>query len=90
MRMICKFGMSGLRVAQAAAFSVGLATTATPALAASNGFLSGVVTKEGAAVAGARVTASGNNIVARAISDVRGRFQFASLVLGTYDLKVAS
>ncbi len=90
MRMICKFGMSGLRVAQAAAFSVGLATTATPALAASNGFLSGVVTKEGAAVAGARVTASGNNIVARAISDVRGRFQFASLVLGTYDLRVAS
>ena len=77
--MICKL-----------AFGVGLAVVASPCLAATNGFLTGVVSKEGAPVAGATITASGNNVVARATSDARGRFQFASLVLGSYNLIVAS
>jgi outer membrane receptor protein involved in Fe transport len=59
-------------------------------LGATNAFLSGVVTRDGAAVPAATVTASGNNVIQRTTSDTRGRFQFAALGLGTYDVSASA
>jgi hypothetical protein len=53
-------------------------------------FLSGTVTNADAAVAGAQVTASGNNLTVNATTDAQGRFSFPPLALGTYDVLAKS
>jgi Carboxypeptidase regulatory-like domain len=59
-----------------------------PAYAAnSSAFLSGTVTNQGAPVAGARVSASGNNLTMRVTTNARGHFSFPPLPLGTYDVE---
>ena len=54
--------------------------------AGTNAFLGGTVSSAGTPVAGAVVTAAGNNAVVRTVSDVRGHFEFAALGLGSYTL----
>jgi TonB-dependent receptor-like protein/carboxypeptidase family protein len=51
-------------------------------------FLTGTVTSNGAPVAHLLVTASGNNLTAKATTDDGGRFAFPPLALGTYDVSV--
>jgi hypothetical protein len=51
-------------------------------------FLTGTVTSKGAPVAHVLVTASGNNLTAKATTDDGGRFSFPPLALGTYDVSV--
>ncbi len=57
-----------------------------PASAAAVAYLTGTVTSGGAAIANATVTAAGNNVVVRRTTDASGRFTFASLAPGTYDV----
>ena len=52
--------------------------------------LGGIVTKDNAPAPGVTVTASGNNAVFKTLSDASGRFRFASLPLGTYDVEATS
>ena len=59
------------------------AATATAAL-------TGSVTNDGAPVANAVVTASGNQQIVRTTSDAHGRFSFASLAFGTYRVSASS
>jgi hypothetical protein len=61
----------------------GQAATATAAL-------TGIVTSDGAAVAHADVTISGNRQVLRTTTDAEGRFSFAALPFGTYEVRVRS
>ena len=56
----------------------------------SNAFLNGTVTNAGQPVAGAVVTASGNNLTLHATTDAKGAFEFPPLPLGTYVLRVHS
>ena len=49
-------------------------------------FLSGTVTNKGVPVAGARVSASGNNLTMHVTTNARGHFSFPPLPLGTYDV----
>lgn len=56
----------------------------TPASAAAGAFLTGTVRSGGAALAGIKVTASGNNSVSTATTDAAGHFSFPSLPEGTY------
>lgn len=59
-----------------------------PAFAAApSSFLSGTVTNAGAAVAGAAVTAEGNNVTVSTTSDAKGHFSFPPLALGTYQVE---
>jgi len=60
-----------------------IAAAHAPARAAT-AFLSGSVTSAGAPVANAAVSATGNNAVARTVSDERGKFSFATLSPGSY------
>ena len=53
----------------------------------SSSFLTGSVTSKGVPIAGARVTASGNNFTIKATTDTRGRFSFPPLPLGSYDVE---
>jgi len=53
-------------------------------------FLTGTVTNNGAPVAGATVTAAGNNSVTRATTDANGHFSFPGLPLGTYVVTATS
>ena len=58
------------------------------AVAAAGGApLWGSVTSGGKPVAGALVSASGNDLTARVVADGRGRFVFPSLALGTYEVE---
>jgi hypothetical protein len=50
-------------------------------------FLSGTVTSNGAPVARAPVTASGNNLTVKTTTDPKGHFAFPPLALGTYDVE---
>jgi hypothetical protein len=52
--------------------------------------LTGIVTSDGAAVADADVTVSGNRQVLRTKTDDEGRFSFAALPFGSYEVRVRS
>jgi len=52
--------------------------------------LTGTVTRGGVPVAGVTVTAAGNNSVAKATTDARGRFSFPNVGLGTYTLTAST
>ncbi len=52
--------------------------------------LTGTVTKDNAPAPGVVVTANGNNAVFKTSSDASGRFTFASLPFGTYDVEAKS
>src|SRR5579863_5919747 len=56
----------------------------------SSAFLSGTVTNQGIPVAGARVSASGNNLTMHVTTNARGHFSFPPLPLGTYDVGAQS
>jgi len=61
---------------------------ARPAYAVNaSAFLNGTVTNKGLPVAGAQLTASGNNLTVRTKADARGRFSFPPLPLGTYEVE---
>jgi hypothetical protein len=49
-------------------------------------FLTGTVTNKGVPAANAEVTAAGNNLSVKAVTDGKGRFSFPPLALGTYEL----
>ena len=66
------------------------ACTAGADAANANGFLTGTITNAGAAVAGAQVTAQGNNLTVNTTSDAAGRFAFPPLAIGTYNLTAKS
>jgi hypothetical protein len=76
----------GLR---AAAIATLLALAArSPAFATSaSASLTGTVTLAGAPVPRAAVTASGNNLTVRTVTDVKGHFYFPPLAFGTYDVQ---
>jgi len=76
-------------VAVAFAFALALGLFASPASAAT-AFLRGTVNANGSPVANATVTAAGNNVVVHATTDAVGRFTFAGLSLGTYEVTAAS
>ncbi len=60
-----------------------------PALSTNtSAFLSGTVTQNGKPVAGASVTATGNNRTYKTTSDKQGRFQFPPFGVGTYTVEV--
>src|SRR5579863_2769910 len=80
LHMICK--LCKLHVA-AVAILLHIAM-AHPAQAA--GFLTGTVTREGAPVAGALVSAAGNNAVLQTTTDAQGHFSFPGVGVGTYTL----
>jgi hypothetical protein len=50
-------------------------------------FITGTVTNDGKPVAHIAVTAAGNNLIAKTITDASGRFSFPPLALGTYDVE---
>ena len=59
-----------------------------PALAINaSAFLSGTVTQDGKPVAGAQITASGNNRTFTTATDKQGRFQFPPFAVGTYNVE---
>lgn len=58
--------------------------------AGTSAFLSGTVTARGKPVAGASVTATGNNRSASTTSDTKGKFAFADLSLGSYEVTAAA
>ena len=73
------------------ALTVLLSFWARPALAGNtSGFLSGIVTHSGQLVAGAHVTATGNNRTYTTATGPQGRFQFPPLSVGTYDVEATS
>jgi hypothetical protein len=75
----------GLAAAIAAALSF---SSPAPAFAVNaSAFLTGTVTNKGLPVAGAQLTASGNNLTVKTKTDARGRFSFPPLPLGTYDVE---
>jgi len=53
-------------------------------------FLSGTVTNAGVPVAGAQVTAAGNNLTQTVTTDAEGRFSFPPLALGSYAVTAKS
>ena len=61
-------------------------STFAPALAQANTFLAGIVTAGGRPVKGATVTAVGSNVALHAQTDEQGRFTFAAVPIGTYDV----
>ena len=69
-----------------AALAAAIVLCATSAAAAATSSLSGTVLSAGHPVEGAAVTAAGNNVVVRTTTGARGRFAFASLQPGTYEL----
>src|SRR5579872_6729464 len=77
------------RGALAAAFlTLSIAWAAPSSAGNASAFLTGTVTSNGAPVAHALVTASENNLTAKASTDVGGRFTFPPLALGTYEVSV--
>lgn len=70
-----------------AALAVALLAPAAASAAVPSAFLSGFVSSSGAPVAGAAVTAEGNNVRVTTTSDAKGRFAFAPLALGTYQVE---
>jgi outer membrane receptor protein involved in Fe transport len=80
------------RLLRAALFAIVLnLACALPSYAGNaSAFLAGEVTANGAAVAGAQVTASGNNSTSVTKTDADGRFRFPPLTLGTYRLEAVS
>src|ERR1700733_7883953 len=64
--------------------------TAGAYAADATGFLAGTITNAGAPVAGARVTATGNNLTENTTSDARGHFAFPPLAIGTYGVTATS
>ncbi len=69
--------------------TVGLALACSTLANAGNAsaFLTGTVTHGGAPVAHLQVTATGNNLQSKTVTDAAGRFRFAPLALGTYDVE---
>jgi outer membrane receptor protein involved in Fe transport len=57
---------------------------AIPAHAGTLGFVRGTVQRDGAPVAGVRVTLAGESVNLRALSDERGQFSFPSVRFGTF------
>src|ERR1700723_2981593 len=66
------------------------ACTAGAYAAAATGFLAGTITNAGAPVAGAQVTATGNNLTQNTTSDAQGHFAFPPLTIGTYNVTAKS
>src|SRR5580693_2629453 len=54
------------------------------------GFLTGTVTNAGAPVAGAQVTATGNEHTISTTADAKGHFAFPPLAIGTYTISAKS
>jgi hypothetical protein len=81
-----------VRSARTALFAVSLAFACAVGAFAANasGFLSGTVTNGSAPVAGAAVTASGNNRTVSTTTDANGRFAFPPLPAGTYGVSAKS
>jgi len=82
--LLCRFGVALL------AFTAVFSGFGRSDAAITSASLSGIVTKDGMAVAHATVTASGNNVVVHATTDTQGRFTFGSLALGTYSVEANS
>jgi hypothetical protein len=55
--------------------------------AAPSAYLSGTVAVNGIPAAHVTVTASGNNIALKTLTDAQGRFSFPPLIFGTYDVE---
>src|ERR1700733_9029970 len=66
------------------------ACTAGAYAADATGFLAGTITNAGASVAGAQVTATGNNLTQNTTSDAHGHFAFPPLAIGTYNVTAKS
>ncbi|HYL26899.1 MAG TPA: TonB-dependent receptor [Candidatus Nitrosotalea sp.] len=69
-----------------------IACAAWPAAARATGtsaFLSGSVSTAGAPAPGVTVTARGNNLTVRAVTDAKGRFAFPPLSFGSYDVEAS-
>jgi hypothetical protein len=64
--------------------------TAGAYAADATGFLAGTITNAGAPVAGAQVTATGNNLTQNTSSDAHGHFAFPPLAIGTYNVTAKS
>jgi hypothetical protein len=89
---VCRFFLQRVRALFAIALVLTLTLTcATSAFAANaNAFLSGTITNAGAPVAGATVTAAGNNHTLTTTSDARGHFAFPPLAVGSYLITASS
>ncbi len=77
---------------RALAFVIVIAVAATTgsALAQATSFLSGVVTANGQAVAGAAVQVNGPTLHREAVTDARGTFAFSAVPLGRYSVSGVS
>lgn len=64
--------------------------TAGAYAADATGFLAGTITNAGAPVAGAQVSATGNQRTITTTSDANGHFAFPPLAIGTYDVSAKS
>ncbi len=68
--------------------ALSLLALAAPAYAVNaSAFLSGSVTRDGHPAGSVSVTAAGNNLTVKTISDAKGHFAFPPLALGTYDVE---
>ncbi len=67
--------------------AVGFIVAAPSGATSASAFLSGTVSADGARAGRVEVTASGNNITVRTLTDANGRFSFPPLALGTYDVE---
>lgn len=67
-----------------------LVTSVCGGYASAAAFLTGTVTNNGAPVAGATVTAAGNDATVTATTDAHGSFSFPGLQLGTYTVTAKS
>jgi hypothetical protein len=77
------------RVTRAAAigFALALACAAPSYAVNASAFIAGTVTNHGKPAPHVAVTASGNNLTAKAVTDARGHFSFPPLALGSYDVE---
>lgn len=91
---ICESFSDFRRLPAAGSVAVALAlalTLPTPARAIGNtARLTGTVTANGAPVARVAMTAAGNNLTAKTLSDAKGRFAFPPLPFGTYLVEAQS
>lgn len=72
--------------ALAVAILAGLSAAPAPATTAT-AFLAGTVSLSGVPVPGVAVSASGNNVTLRTLTDAKGRFAFPPLPLGSYEVE---
>ena len=67
--------------------AAGIMCAAPAGATSASAFLSGTVSADGGPAGRVEVTASGNNVTVRTLTDANGRFSFPPLALGTYDVE---